>query len=169
MCLKRTVMELLQLSDTTRLEQFAAENPRVMRHLLGRLWDPDADIRSRAAVGIGAATASHRELGRDVIRRLVWGLNDESATNGVYGLAAIGEIGARDPELIGPFVGPVACYAWDDNLRSEILRALGRIADSSAASVAPYVGEIKQRVDFDDATEKSLFEALAEKVKYEQN
>ncbi len=108
-----------------------------MRFLLGRLWDPDETIRGRAAAGIGASAAVNRDLGRDVVRRLVWALNDESATNGVYGLAAIGEIGVRDPELIEPFVGPVACYAWDDGLGPEIIRALGRIADTARSSSHP--------------------------------
>jgi hypothetical protein len=161
-------MELLQLSETARLEQLAVEQPRAMRFLVGRLWDTDDEIRRRAAAGIGAAAAAHRELGRDVVRRLVWGLNDESATNGVYGLAAIGEIGARDPELIEPFVGPVASYAWDDGLRPEILRALGRIADSSPALIAPFLNEIEQRVDPAEPSERTLFEALAEKVENEQ-
>jgi hypothetical protein len=164
MSLKRMVMELLQSPDTTRLEKFAAAEPRAMRFLLGRLWDPDETMRGRAAVGIGASAAVNRDLGVDVIRRLVWALNDESATNGVFGLAAIGEIGARDPDLIEPFVGPVACYAWDDGLRLEIIRALSRIADTAPRLVAPFLDEIKQRVDRRDATEVALVAELSEKV-----
>jgi len=157
-------MELLQSPDTTRLEKFAAAEPRAMRFLLGRLWDPDETMRGRAAVGIGASAAVNRDLGVDVIRRLVWALNDESATNGVFGLAAIGEIGARDPDLIEPFVGPVACYAWDDGLRLEIIRALSRIADTAPRLVAPFLDEIEQRVDRRDATEVALVAELSEKV-----
>ena len=157
-------MELLQSPDTTRLEKFAAAEPRAMRFLLGRLWDPDETMRERAAVGIGASAAVNRDLGVDVIRRLVWALNDESATNGVFGLAAIGEIGARDPDLIEPFVGPVACYAWDDGLRLEIIRALSRIADTAPRLVAPFLDEIEQRVDRRDATEVALVAELSEKV-----
>jgi len=157
-------MELLQSPDTTRLEKFAAAEPRAMRFLLGRLWDPDETMRGRAAVGIGASAAVNRDLGVDVIRRLVWALNDESATNGVFGLAAIGEIGARDPDLIEPFVGPVACYAWDDGLRLEIIRALSRIADTAPRLVAPFLDEIEQRVDRRDATEVALAAELSEKV-----
>ena len=164
MSLKRMVMELLQSPDTTRLEKFAAAEPRAMRFLLGRLWDPDETMRGRAAVGIGASAAVNRDLGVDVIRRLVWALNDESATNGVFGLAAIGEIGARDPDLIEPFVGPVACYAWDDGLRLEIIRALSRIADTAPRLVAPFLDEIEQRVDRRDATEVALVAELSEKV-----
>jgi hypothetical protein len=158
------VMELLKSPDTTRLEALVASEPRVVRFLLGRLWDSDEAIRSRAAVGLGAAAAEHPELGRDVVRRLVWALNDESATNGVFGLPALGEIGARNPRLIEPFVGPVACYAWDDGLRAEILRAMIRIADVAPELVAPYLDEMTQRVNRGDATEVALAAELSEKV-----
>ncbi len=164
MSVKRMVMELLQSPDTSRLEEFAQAEPRAMRFLLGRLWDPDETIRERAAAGIGASAAVNRDLGRDVLRRLVWALNDESATNGVYGLAAIGEIGARDPELIEPFLGPVACYAWDDGLRTEILHTLSRVADTAPQLIAPILDDIKQRVDRLDATEVALMAELSEKV-----
>ena len=164
MRVKGHVMELLQSADTTQLERYAVAQPLAVRFLLGRLWDPDPEIRQRAAAGIGAAAAQHEPLGRDVVRRLVWALNDEAATNGVYGLAAIGEIGARSPDLIEPFIGPVACYAWDDGLRSEIIRAMTRIAEAAPHLVAPFIDDIEQRVDPDDASEVALMEDLALKV-----
>ena len=157
-------MELLQSADTSQLERYAVARPKAVRFLLGRLWDCDPEIRRRAAVGIGAAAAEHELLGLDVVRRLVWALNDEAATNGVYALAAIGEIGARSPDLIGPFVGPVAGYAWDDGLRPEIIRAMIRIAETAPHLVAPFIDEIKQRVDPDDASQVALIEDLALKV-----
>ena len=162
--MKDRVMELLQSADTTPLERYAVAQPQAVRSLIGRLWDPDAAIRQRAAAAIGAAAAEHSELGREVVRRLVWALNDEAATNGVYGLVAIGEIGARSPVLIAPFVGPVACYAWDEGLRMEIIRAMIRIAGAAPDLVAPFIDDIKQRVDPDDASEVALMADLALKV-----
>jgi hypothetical protein len=164
MRVKDRVMELLRSEDTAPLERYAETHPQAVRFLLGRLWDPDPRLRVRAAAAIGAAAASHRELGRDLVRRLVWALNDEAATNGVYGLAAIGEIGARDPDLIEPFVGPVASYAWDDGLRREIIRAMSRIADEAPAAVAPVVGDIERWVDTEDASEVDELGDLSRKV-----
>jgi hypothetical protein len=164
MRVKDRVMELLRSEDTAPLERYAQSHPQAVRFLLGRLWDPDPRLRARAAAGIGAAAASHRELGRDLLRRLMWALNDEAATNGVYGLAAIGEIGARDPELVEPFVGPVASYAWDDGLRRAIIRAMSRIADEAPAVVAPVVDDIKQWVDPEDDSEIDELGDLAQKV-----
>ena len=164
MRVKGRVMELLQSADTVPLERFAAAEPRAVRFLLGRLWDPVREVGRRAAAGIGAAAAAHPSLGRDIVRRLIWALNDEAATNGVYGLAAVGEIGARCPELIEPFVGPVASYAWDDGLRQEIIRAMARIADTAPELVRPFIDDIKQRVDPFDASEVALMDELALKV-----
>lgn len=164
MCVKGRVMELLQSADTTSLERYAASQPRAVRFLLGRLWDPDPEIRRRAAVGIASAAAEHDSLGRDVLRRLVWALNDEAATNGVFGLAAIGEIGARSPDLIEPFVGPVASLASDDGLRSEIISALTRIAEQAPHLVVPFIDDIRQWVDPADEAQLGLLEELALKV-----
>ena len=160
MGLKGKVMELLQTADSSRLERFVEGEPRAMRHLMGRLWDPDDGIRRRAAAAVGAAAAAHPELGRDVLRRLLWSLNDEAACNGVFGLAAIGEIGARAPELVEDFVGPVASLAWDDGLRLEILNALARIAEAAPDLVSPFRAEVARRVDHDNERERDALRRL---------
>jgi hypothetical protein len=160
MSLKGKVMELLRADDSAGLEQLATSEPRAMRYLLGRLWDPDEQIRQRAAVAIGAGARAFPDLGRDVIRRLLWDLNDESATNGVYGLAALGEIGYCNPDLMAPFVAPVASYAWDDGLRVEILRALCRMAESAPRQIAA-IREIVERFgDMSNPEERPYLECL---------
>jgi hypothetical protein len=131
MGLKGEVMELLRQKDAEGLERLVAVNPRAVRPLVGRLWDVDADMRRLAAQALGEAAARHPDLGRELLRRLLWALNDESATNGKYALPAIGEIGRRSPRIAAPFIGPMVSYMWDDNLRLGILRALCRIAETS--------------------------------------
>ena len=131
-------MEALHAAGEADLERLVRDEPRAVRHLLGRLWDPDDSIRHRAAGGLGAAAAAHPELGVELARRLMWALNDESATNGVYGLPALGEIGFRAPEVIAPFVGPLASLAWDEGLRAGIVAALRRIAEAAPELVEPH-------------------------------
>ena len=97
MRLSEEVRELLRQGRETELAERAAGDARVVRPLLARLYDPDDTIRGGAARVLGHAAAAHPDLGREVTRRLVWGLNDESATNGVYGVPALGQIGrSRD-------------------------------------------------------------------------
>ncbi len=129
-------MEMLRRGDRQGLEQLVAADPRAVRHLQGRLWDADRGVRERAAEAMGAAAAANPELGRELLRRAMWALNDESATNGADTLPVIGEIGFRVPELVAPFVGPMTSYLWDDGLRPGILRALCRISEKAPELVA---------------------------------
>ena len=162
MGLKGRVMELLRAGDEQALGALVAAESRATRHLLGRLWDPDEALRLRAARGIGVAAAAHPEHGIDLTRRLMWALNDESATNGLFGIAAIAEIGFRDPKLIAPFVAPLASLAWDDGLRLEILRALARISETAPELVRPVVAEVGDHVDTEDSAECDAFARLLE-------
>jgi hypothetical protein len=159
MRLKERVMELLRHGDSEGLEELVGENPSAVRFLQGRLWDSDPEIRQRAAVALGAAAAAHPDLGREVLRRALWAINDESATNGSPMLAAVGEIGRRSPDLVAPFVGPMTAYLWDEGLKSGILNALCRIAD-----VAPeLIEEVRDRllaVNVDDTGERECLDYL---------
>jgi len=124
-------MELLRQGDSEGLEQMVVDTPAAIRFLQGRLWDADSRIRSEAAAALGAAAAAHPDLGRELLRQVLWALNDESATNGAPMLPAIGEIGRRAPDLAAPFIGPMTGYLWDDGLRLGILEALCRMNETA--------------------------------------
>jgi HEAT repeat protein len=147
MRLSEEIRELLQQGRETELRERAIVEPRLVRPLLARLYDPDDEVRDRAARVLGHAVASHPELGREVTRRLVWALNDESATNGVYGIPALGQIGRLAPHLVAPHVSALARMAWDHGLRLAILEALAEVAQSSPELVAPELDAIEPHVD----------------------
>ena len=153
-------MEMLRQGDSEGLEHMVVETPAVIRFLQGRLWDEDPEIRNRAAIALGAAAAAHPDLGRELLRRALWALNDESATNGGPMLPAIGEIGRRAPDLVAPFVGPMTAYLWDDGLRPGILDALCRIA----ATAPELIDEVRDRLlvleDTDEPGERALRDSL---------
>jgi hypothetical protein len=136
MWLKEQVMELLRQGNSEGLERVVADNPSAVRFLQGRLWDLDPEIARHAAEALGAAGAAHPDLGREVLRRALWALNDESATNGAAMLPAIGEIGRRAPDLAAPFMGPMTAFLWDDSLRPGILRALCRMNEGAPELIA---------------------------------
>jgi len=145
--LSEEVRELLQQGRETELVGRVVADARIVRPLLARLYDPSNPIRDRAARVLGHAAAAHPELGREVARRLLWALNDESATNGVYGIAALGQIGRQAPDLVAPHVSALARMAWDHGLRLAILAALAEVARSSPGLVAPELGAIEPHVD----------------------
>lgn len=136
-------MELLRSGDGAGLGRLVTERAAAVRHLQGRLWDPDESTRRRAAAALAVAAEARPELGRDLLRRLVWALNDESATNGRCAVPALAEIGARCPELVEPFVGSMVRLLEDDGLRPALLEALARIGRAAPGVVAPYRGLIR--------------------------
>lgn len=131
------VAEHLRGASDADLERLMRTRRAALGYAFGHLWSSDADLRRRAAVAVGMGAEANPELGREVLRRILWSLNDESATNGVYAIPALGEIGARRPDLVRDFVAPAASFVWDEGLRLEILRALARIVEA-----APELGEL---------------------------
>jgi len=136
-------MELVRSGDESGLERLLAAEPRAARFLMGRLWDPAPEVRATAARALGSVAESHPGLAVEVLRRVVWGLNDESATNGVYGIPVFAEIACRAPELAAPFVGPVASYLSDAGLRSELLVALEQVAARAPQIMGDAVGHMR--------------------------
>ena len=61
MGLKGVVMQLLRAGDSVALENLVAREPQTVRHLVGRLWDTDEQLRAVAAQGLGAVAAHHPE------------------------------------------------------------------------------------------------------------
>ena len=157
MALGKEVRELLQQGREEALAELAVANPRALRPLVGRLWDPDGEIRQRAARAIGQVAAAHPDRGTEVIRRLMWALNDESATNGVYAIPALGEIGRRAPGLMTHHVPALVSMARDEGLRGEILRALRAVARAAPTLVA---GELDRLATSVDDSQSGELEAL---------
>lgn len=147
MALKEEVMELLRQGRDEALAELAASNRKALRPLMGRLWDTDPEIRRRAASAVGRAAVTHEELGIDIIRRLLWALNDESATNGVFGIPALGEIGRRSPAMLAPYVPALVSMARDEGLRPELLRALLAVAGTDPRQVAPHMEALTRLAD----------------------
>jgi hypothetical protein len=160
MRLKEEMMEMLRQGDSEGLERLVGDNPASVRFLQGRLWDPDPEIRIQAAIALGAAATAHPDLGRELLRRALWALNDESATNGAYMLPAIGEIGRRAPDLVAPFVGPMTAYLWDEGLRFGILDALCRIAQSAPQLIDDVRDRLLVFRDTDDTGEQECLDLL---------
>jgi HEAT repeat protein len=160
MRLSEEVKMLLEKGREDELAGRAISDTRLVRPLLARLYDPEAEIRRRAASVLGRAAASHPDLGREVTRRLMWALNDESTTNGVYAIPALGQIGRRAPELVTAHVPALARMTWDDGLRLAILDALAEVAESSPDIVETELEAIEPHVDADRPAERAAWRQL---------
>jgi len=161
MSLSKEIRELLQQGREDAVVELATANPRALRPLVGRLWDPDGEIRLRAARAVGHAATTHPDLGLEVIRRLMWALNDESGTHGVYGIRALGEIGRRDPDLIAPYVSALVSMAVDSGLRLELLHALTAIAEAAPHLVVGQLDRLAPCIDDSRSDERQALDRLA--------
>ena len=164
MALKEEVMELLRQGRDEALAELAASNRKALRPLMGRLWDPDPEIRRRAASAVGCAAVTHEGLGIDIVRRLLWALNDEAATNGVFGIPALGEIGRRSPAMLAPHVPALVSMVRDTGLRTELLRALLAVADTDPRQVAPHLAALARLVDPAGPQDADLLRRIHEAV-----
>jgi len=104
--------------------------------------------------------ATHPDLGRELLRRALWALNDESAMNGKYMLPAIGEIGRQAPDVVEPFVGPMTGFLWDEGLRPGILLALCRIAGEAPELIEGIRDRLLALEETDDTGELECLDIL---------
>jgi hypothetical protein len=97
--------------DSPTLDAALADLPLkpAVRVLLGGLASPREDERWRAVALLGRAVAllvaeSGVEAGREVIRRLLWSLNEESGAMGWGAAEACAEIMAQEPRLADEYL-----------------------------------------------------------------
>jgi len=169
MGVKEVVRQMLDLGDTTGLEQLVSAEPGALHHLVGRLWDPDSTISRRAAAALGHGACAHPELGREVLRRLLWALNDESGMHGAAACVAVAEIGARAPEVASPFLAPFASCAGGKELRPEVLEALQHIVverPELALEIAEVLKPMSGSIDDED---RVVYEQLVGPLREKDN
>ncbi len=111
----------------------------VITALLGALAEPEPGAKFRAVEALGRVVArlaqENPQRAREIMKRLAWGLNEESGAVG-FGLPeAMGEIMARHQELAHQFVNllisyldPAGNYLDFPPLQKGVVWALGRVA-----------------------------------------
>jgi len=103
---KTELKEIIKASDTARIKAVLEDNPSMIRKIQRLLYDVDEDVRWGAARAFGvAATVLEVERMKDLLRQLVWIINEESGNNCWFAPQAIGEIGRYRPDLVEDFIG----------------------------------------------------------------
>jgi HEAT repeat protein len=136
------ILKVLQSVDfkesIERLREF--QRRKAIQGLFSALCDRDGEIRGRAAVVLGALVAEmadeNLEGAREIIRRLLWSLNEESGSIGWGAPETLGEILARS-ELLAREYAPILIsymdekgnYLESEELQRGLLWALGRFAE----------------------------------------
>lgn len=166
--LKKQVLSLLMSLEGERLEKALDdfEPRRVASPLIGLLCSGRPDIRWKAVAALGhvADRLAHRhpESAREIMRRFLWQMNEESGGIGWGVPEAMGEAMARNPMLAKEFgnilvswLCPGGNYLEHDPIRASVVWAIGRMARTRPEIAAPAKEALLESLDSGDRIERA--------------
>jgi hypothetical protein len=149
--IRQKVGEILESPDRqTALAQLARiPDNQLTGHLFSHLYARKELIRFRSVTAMGFVgkrlTENHMEGARNLMRRLMWNLNDESGGIGWGSAEAMGEVMSHSPALAGEFdsilfsfLDPNANYIDNPQLLQGILWGIGTYAKADPDQVTGY-------------------------------
>ncbi|MEW5923033.1 MAG: DVU0298 family protein [Candidatus Zixiibacteriota bacterium] len=129
---KQLAREMLSVYDKERIDKWLETEQSVFRILVSMLFDAEKVICYRAAelLGKAAAIEAHRnpENVKELLRRLLWSMNDESGNICWYAPEAIGEILYNVPDLCREFCPLLASFLSEEPFEKGTRLAIARIA-----------------------------------------
>lgn len=158
--IRHQVTEILHYPDRqTALERLARiPDDQLKGQLFAHFYVPDVLIRFRSVTAMGdlgqRMADTRMERARDLMRRILWNLNDESGGIGWGSAEAMGEILSRHPGLAAEFdsilfsyLDPRANFIDNPDLQQGILWGIGtyaaaapdRLTADRAALIVPFL------------------------------
>ncbi|MCP4572631.1 MAG: hypothetical protein GY838_09805 [bacterium] len=141
MNLREKVQDLVTRDEVAELNELVADEPRAIRYLVGCSYQPDERVRETACRALGNAARHHPEMVDQVVRRLIWAMNDESGTNALTAPAVVKAIADVKPELLLPLVPDLVRLAADEGLHEELAETLRHLVEKFPGSVGRGIGE----------------------------
>ncbi|MDH5202063.1 MAG: HEAT repeat domain-containing protein [Nitrospirota bacterium] len=139
--------EILLRTDYDELLRIDEPN-KIARYLISLSYDKSELIawKSIEAIGRVAAlvSAGFPDFGRNIVRRLIWSIRDESGGIGWSAPEMIGEIVRNDPEKYPDIPQILWANIDEEFLQKGIIWAVGRIAESSPELVRFSTPELKR-------------------------
>lgn len=145
---------LLRVRDLPAITDWARRGGRIAETLVALLYERDELLLWRAIEAIGrvAAVIAETDLEpvRDLIRRLLWSMNDESGTLGWHSPEAIGEILVNVPALIDEFGTLLPALLWEEPFERGTHWAVARVARLRPDLYADRIDELKPSLEAAD-------------------
>ena len=117
------------------IENLVSREPRAIRYLLGMTYHADKGKRRTAGKAIAIASQYHPKMVKDVVRRLIWAMNDESGTNALTAPDVLIEIARVRPEILVPAVPDLTRLATDEGLHDGLASALKLVSEACPGEV----------------------------------
>lgn len=138
MSLRKEVQVAIQSGmrgDFEAIEDLVSREPAAIRFLLGMTYHSEEDKRRAASRAIGIAALHHPKLIKDVVRRLIWAMNDESGTNALTAPDVLLEIARTRPGLLLSVVPDMTRLAADEGLQVGLTATLRTVAEACPGEV----------------------------------
>lgn len=154
--LKKSIHHALESNDLNAIASMAIKNRKAISLLVRIAYDKDTLIGWRAIKAVGliaeGLAPNDPEFLRELIRKLLWSLNDESGGIGWAAPELIGEVIASSPQSFKELIPPLtqAFDAEEATFRPGVVYALGRIAETAPEIAAQY-----QRIIISSLVERS--------------
>jgi len=152
--IKEAARALLDGYDLGGIGDLAKSEPRIIRALMGLLFDQDPLICMRAACALGEACRVIAESDIDRVRttltRILWQMNDESGALCWYGGEVLGEVLARVPALLKEYKKIVTNFAEEEPFERGTHYAMWRIAGAHKGRVRSYGNVFAGSIQSDD-------------------
>jgi hypothetical protein len=139
--LRRRVRAAVEEARFDELRQLVSAESRAVRFLLALSYERDPALRRAAARGVALASHYHPRLVQNVIRRLIWAMNDESGTNAVTAPEVLQAIADERAELLVPMVPDLVRLAADDGLREGLSTMLQTVAKQCPGQIGRGLSE----------------------------
>ncbi|AEF93326.1 PBS lyase HEAT domain protein repeat-containing protein [Desulfotomaculum nigrificans CO-1-SRB] len=143
MSLREKINVLITQARYDELVNMALRDKGAIKYILRHLYHPFGIERWQAIEGLGRVCAAlvhtEPETVKELIRRLLWSMNDESGTTGWSAPEAIGEIIYRCPDKFQEFISIVVHASEEEIFHRGIAWALGRIGQLRPEMVQEFI------------------------------
>jgi hypothetical protein len=128
---RKELKDALRRGDFESVVARAVEDTTVRASVYSLLCDGDTAIRDRAAECLGLIAANDEiDSVREIVRRLVWSMNDEAGSLIPHAPQAIGEILFNVPSLIDEYSEILASFSETEPFGEGVRKALRRISQA---------------------------------------
>ena len=146
---QETYQKLIDRQFDQLLDCFDQDNSRIRRFVTMAACQADGDLRWRAIEFFGflarARARENPDFFREIIRRHIWGMNEEGANVDWSAPEIIGSIIANRPELYGEFATVMIGAAIDEPIfQKGMLWAAGEIAQADPGLIDYFLPRLQE-------------------------
>lgn len=161
MNLRTRTIDLVKQRDFDQLTTLVNDNRKALKYIYSVLYEPDANDKWNGIDALGylakELAQSNPEFFREILRRLIWMMNEEGGNTNWSAPEAIGEIICNQPKMFGYFAPIMITAAIDEAIfQRGMLWAIARFGELIPDEVQKFEDEIIEFLHSKDIEKQGL-------------